>query len=178
MRKVILSLAVSLDGFIASKNGGVDWLAMEDLTEAADEMNEFFASIDTVLTGRKTYEKGIEFGQDGYDGFENYIFTRNKRNSRKENIKFVSTEVWEFVENLKRQPGKDIWLTGGGELVRTFLEENLIDELILAVQSKIIGAGIPLFLPHERQLDLELLDVKKRKSGTVQIHYRIKKISD
>ena len=168
---------MSLDGYIANEDGGVNWLAMEDLTEAADEMQEFFASIDTVLTGRKTYEKGIEFGQDGYDGFENYVFTRTRRESRKENIKFVSTDIREFVEELKRQPGKNIWLTGGGDLVRTFFEKNLIDELILAVQSKIIGTGIPLFLPHERRLDLALLNVKKRKSGTVQIHYRIKKTS-
>jgi len=165
---------MSLDGYIARENGDVDWLSMEDLTEAAEEMKEFFGSVDTILTGRKTYEKGIELGQDGYDGFTNYIFTRSERRSHKENIKFISTDVREFVEELKEQAGKNICLTGGGNLAKTFFEANLIDELILSVQSKIIGKGIPLFLPHGRQTDLELIDVKTRKSGSVQIAYRVK----
>lgn len=85
MRKVIFSSAMSLDGYIARKNGEVNWLSMEDLTEATDDMKEFLASVDTVLMGHKTYEKCLEFGQNGYDGFVNYLFTKSERESLKEN---------------------------------------------------------------------------------------------
>ena len=125
MRKIVLALAMSLDGYIARENGDVDWLAMEDLSEGADEMKEFFASVDTVLTGRKTYEKGLEMS--------------------------------------------------GGELAQTFFEHGLIDEIILGIQAKIIGSGIPLFLPHKQQTDLELISIKTRKSGSVQISCRVKR---
>lgn len=175
MRKIILGLAMSFDGYIARENGGVDWLKMEDLSEAADEMREFFASIDTVLTGRKTYEKGLELGMDGYDGLMNYVFTRTPRESNKDNVQFVFEDVKKFVERLKLQQGKDICLTGGGSLAKTFFVENLIDEIIIGVQPTILGKGIPLFLQHDKQIDLELFDVKTRRSGTVQLSYRVRR---
>lgn len=177
MRKVVLALALSLDGFVARENGDVDWLKMEDLTEGAEEMNEFFASIDAIFYGRKTYEKGLEMsgGKDYYgDRIMNYVFTRTPRQSRRKNLHFVSENVKEFVENLKSQNGKNIWLMGGGDLAKTFFEEHLIDELILGIQPTILGKGLPLFLPHARQSDLELTDVKTRRSGSVQISYRVK----
>lgn len=178
MRKIILALAVSLDGYIARENGDVDWLAMEDLQEGASEMNDFFSSIDTIFFGRKTYEKGLEMsdGESGGfgDGIMSYVFTRKLQTSNDKNLEFISKNVKEFVENLKKQDGKDIWLMGGGELAKTFFEEGLIDELVLGIQAKIIGRGIPLFLPHERQTNLELLETKTRKSGSVQITYRVK----
>jgi dihydrofolate reductase len=176
MRKVILALAVSLDGYIARENGDVDWLKMQDLSEAADESKEFFAAIDTIFFGRKTYEKGLEMG--GGASFGNNIkccvFTRSPRESVDANLQFVSENIVEFVENLKKQNGKNILLMGGGEIAATFFAENLIDEMILGVQPVILGAGIPLFVKPQKQIELERIDVKTRKSGTVQISYRMK----
>ncbi len=172
MRKIILGIAMSLDAYIARENGAVDWLRMEDLTEAAEEGKEFFASIDTILFGRKTYEKGLEMG-GGFGGVMNYVFTRTQRESKSENIRFVSENVKEFIEDLKRQDGKNILLMGGGDLAKTFFEAGLIDKIILSIQPTILGKGIPLFLPHERQTELELIDVKTRRSGSVQISYRL-----
>ncbi|MBA2737712.1 MAG: dihydrofolate reductase [Pyrinomonadaceae bacterium] len=176
MRKIIFALAASLDGYIARENGDVDWLKMEDLTEGADEMKEFFASIDTIFFGRKTYEKGLEMGGDFnmYGEVMNYVFSRTPHRSEIKNLDFVSENVKEFVEDLKRQDGKNILLMGGGSLAKTFFEEGLIDELIIGIQPVILGNGIPLFLPHEKQTELERFDVKTRKSGTVQISYRLK----
>ena len=176
MRKVILGLAASLDGYIARENGDVDWLKMEDLTEGAEEMKEFFASIDTIFWGRKTLSKGEEMGGDinMYGKVMNYVFSYTPRQSEIENLVFISENVVEFVENLKRQDGKNILLMGGGNLAKTFFEEGLIDELIIGIQPVILGKGIPLFLPQERQMELERFDVKMRESGTVQISYRVK----
>lgn len=177
MRKVILALAMSLDGYTARENGAVDWLRMEDLTEAQSEMMEFFNSIDTIFYGRKTYEKGLEMsgGKDYYgDAIMNYVFTRKPQSSERKNLQFVSENVGKFVENLKSQNGKNIWLMGGGDLAKTFFEMSLIDELILGIQPTILGNGRPLFLPHKKQSDLERIDVKTRKSGSVQVTYRVK----
>lgn len=176
MRKVVLGIAASLDNFIARENGDVDWLSMQDLTEAADEGKAFFESIDTILFGRKTYEKGLELGgASSFSATMNYVFTRHAPPaSQTVNIKFVSDDVKDFVENLKQQTGKNILLMGGGLLAQTFFAEKLIDEIILGVQPVVLGRGIPLFIPHDRQTDLQLVDVKIRKSGTVQLSYLVK----
>lgn len=176
MRKIILALAVSLDGYIARENGAVDWLKMQDLSEGADESREFFASIDAILWGRKSLTKGEEMGGDidMYGKVMNYVFTRAVRRSDRENLVFVSENVAEFVRDLKRRDGKNILLMGGGDIARTFFAEGLIDEMILGVQPVILGAGIPLFPPPQKQIELERIDVKLRKSGTVQISYRVK----
>ncbi len=169
---------MSLDGYIARENGDVDWLRMEDLTEATDEMKEFFASVDVILWGRKTYTKGLEMGGDiGMYGnkIKNYIFSRTPQTSEHENLQFVSENVNEFVRDLKRQEGKNIYLMGGGILAKNFFEAGLIDKIILSIQPTILGTGISLFLPHDKQTELELTDVKTRKSGSVQISYRMKK---
>ena len=177
MRKIILGLAVSLDGYIARQDGSVDWLKLQDLTEGAQEMQDFFSSIDAIFWGRKTFEKGIEMmgDEENSDGIMNYVFSRSARESRRRDVKFVSQNVKEFVEDLTHQEGKNISLMGGGDLARTFFQENLIDEIILGIQPVILGRGIPLFLPHDRQTELERIDVKLRQSGTVQIIYRVKK---
>lgn len=177
MRKVILASAMSLDGCVARENGDVDWLQMGDLTEAKEEMREFFSSIDAIFFGRKTYEKGLEMsgGKDYYgDAVTSYVFTRTPRASDRKNLQYVSANVGNFVENLKQSEGKNILLMGGGDLAKTFFEEHLIDELILGIQPTILGAGLPLFLPCDRQSDLKLIDVKTRKSGSVQITYQVK----
>jgi dihydrofolate reductase len=174
MRKVILGLAVSLDGYIARENGDVDWLSMEDLSEAADESKEFFGTVDTIIFGRKTYEKGLELGGGAIPGKTNYVFSHTLPEGEHKNINFVSENVKGFVEKLKQQEGKNILLMGGGNLAKTFFEEKLIDTIILGIQPKIIGRGIPLFLPHDRQTELQLIDVKTRQSGTVQVTYLVK----
>ncbi|HEX8637568.1 MAG TPA: dihydrofolate reductase family protein [Pyrinomonadaceae bacterium] len=176
MRKIILALAVSLDGYIARENDDVDWLKVQDLSEAADESREFFASIDTILWGRKTFSKGEEMGGDlnMFGAVMNYVFSRTPRTSDVENLQFVSENAAEFVENLKLTDGKNILLMGGGNIAATFFAADLIDEMILGIQPVVLGRGIPLFPPLQKQIELERIDVKLRKSGTVQISYRVK----
>lgn len=95
---------------------------MEDLSEAADEMKEFSASVDTILMGRKTYEKCLEFGRNSYNGFVNYVFTKSKRESLKENVKFISSDVREFIENLKRQKVKTFGCWSAVKSLKSFLK--------------------------------------------------------
>lgn len=184
MRKVKYSVANSLDDFIARQDGAVDWLFMD----GDYGMREFFASIDTVLLGRKTYEfalshspkprksrskKGKGQRASGW-GMKSYVFSRTMKKAADEGVSIISENAGEFVRNLKAEAGKDIWLMGGGELARSLFAENLVDEISLAIHPVLLGSGIPLFPDIGKQIDLELIDCKTHKNGVVQVAYRVK----
>ncbi len=174
MRKVIYALAASLDGFIATSEGGVEWLKMQDLEEGAEEMGEFFSGIDTILYGRKTFEKGLEMDDSGteFKGIRNVVFSRSKTFAPIGNVEFVEGDAAEYVRNLKEADGKNILLMGGGEIAGFFMKKGLIDELIVGIQPVALGDGIPLFSGPLEITELERTGVKLRRSGTVQVSYR------
>src|ERR1051326_8615545 len=173
MRIVTFGGANSLDNYIARKDDAVDWLLWSD--EAAQVMADFWKTIDTVLMGRKTYEVAARQGHGGsYPGVQSYVFSRTLPAGVRDGITFVSTDVVEFVQKLKQQPGKDICLMGGGELARPLFEADLIDELGFNIHPVLLGSGIPLFYPMNRQLNLELKDCKTFKNGCVVVSYRVK----
>ncbi|MCI0553960.1 MAG: dihydrofolate reductase family protein [Anaerolineae bacterium] len=180
MRKVVYSLTNSLDNFIARTDGGADWILMDD--ELMNEFPKFFEMYDTVLMGRKTYDvsyaqsQNEEASQDesGFMGMKTCVFSRTMKESPGAEVEVVSEDAGEFVRNLKHQSGKDIWLMGGGNLAASLLKENLIDEIGLAIQPVLLGSGIPLFPEIGRQFDLQLIESKTYKNGTVSVTYRIK----
>ncbi len=167
MRKLILFIACSLDGCIARENGDVDWL----FTDQDYGYAEFLSSIDTVLMGRKTYEQVLTFGEYPYQGIEGYVFSRTRGNGRDENAAFVSGDVAGFVRDLKRRPGKAIWLVGGGELVRSFVQHDLIDEYEIFVHPVVLGSGIPLFRSPLPETRLRLERCRTFDTGLVQLTY-------
>lgn len=184
MRKVKYFVANSLDGFIARKDGAVDWLFMDGTDYG---MGQFFRSIDAVLLGRKTYEFALahspkpkrkskkaksetSFGS----GMESYVFSRTMKAAPDEEVRIVSENAAEFVRNLKAEAGKDIWLMGGGELAGSLLAENLVDEIELNIHPVLLGSGVPLFSEIGKQIDLELIECKAHKNGCVQVTYRVK----
>lgn len=175
MRKVIYALAASLDGFIATSEGGVEWLKMQDLEEGAEEMGEFFSGIDTILYGRKTFEKGLEMDDSGteFKGIRNVVFSRSKTFAPIGNVEFVEGDAAEYVRVLKKADGKNILLMGGGEIAGFLMKKGLIDELIVGIQPVALGDGIPLFSRPLEIIELERTDVKLRRSGTVQVSYRV-----
>lgn len=173
MRKVKYALATSLDNFIARPDGAVDWLFMKG--EHMSDFAEYSKSFDTILMGRKTYDFLLQHGMTAYPGMENYVFSRTMRDSPDEQVKIIAENAGEFVRELKNVPGGDIYLNSGGDLARTFFEENLIDEIILNVHPVLLGAGIPLFPKLTRQIDLQLLDSKTYKNGLVLLFYQVKK---
>jgi dihydrofolate reductase len=184
MRKVKYFVANSLDNFIARPDGGVEWLFMDGTDYG---MKEFFASIDTMLMGRKTYEftlshnprpkrksKKAKPKRSSKFGMRSYIFSRTLKPEENEDVEIISENAGEFVRNLKAEEGKDIWLMGGGELARSMFAENLVDEIGLNVHPVLLGAGIPLFPDIGKQIDLELLECKAYQNGCVQLTYRVK----
>lgn len=177
-RKIIVEVATSADGFIARKDGAVDWL---DRPRTAGDygMAKFFKSIDTILWGRKTYELVLKFLKEGvatpdmYAGVRNYAFSRKPPKKVLDGFEFVTEPIPKFVRRLRAQKGKNIWMMGGGGIIASFLDAGAIDEFIIHVIPTFIGEGIPLIAPSRRTLPLKLLSTKKFSDGVVRLHYQV-----
>lgn len=166
MRQLVLYIATSLDGYIARPSGAVDWL----FTDQDYGYTAFFASIDTVLMGRKTYEQVLSFGAYPYQGTRGFICSRTARRPDA-HVTFVSDELASFVAELKRAPGQRIWLVGGSEIVAECVRHDLVDECIISVHPIILGTGLPLFAPGLPERPLRLMQVERFDSGLVQMSY-------
>jgi dihydrofolate reductase len=176
-RKIIVYIAVSADGSIARPDGDVSWLD-RPRPKGNYGMGEFGKSIDTILWGRKTYSKGIEMGmKDGGFGskIKDYLFSRQPQKSLLKGFELVTEPIRPFVERLRAQPGKDIWMMGGGGIIASFLDEGEIDEFSFHVIPIFIGEGIPLIQPRHLSMPLKLLSTKKFSDGVVHLHYRVLK---
>jgi len=154
MRRIILNIASSLDGYIAREDGSIDWLPTD---EEDFGMKKFMDSIDTVFLGRTTYEQILTFDcAYPYADKKSYVFSRNS-GENKENIEFVSDMI-DFAKKLVESPGKGIWLVGGGEIISAFLKAGLIDEIILSEIPIVIGSGIPLFKNVGKDIRFDILE--------------------
>jgi len=172
VRKVTFGVGNSLDNFIARTDHAVDWLRWDK--EVAAVSAAFWKTIDTVVMGRKTYEVALASGTTSYPGVKNYVFSRTLRESPDEKVAIISEDAAEFVRKLKKRKGKGICVMGGGELAKSLFEADLIDEIGLNIHPVLLGSGIPLFLPMNRQVDLELLECKMFANGCVLTRYRVK----
>ncbi|TWI57804.1 dihydrofolate reductase family protein [Halalkalibacter nanhaiisediminis] len=173
-RKIVLFIAQSLDGYIATKGDSLDWLFKVE-GEGDNGYSEFFETIDTILIGKRTYDWIMkhEKGQFPYQNKDCYVFSRSQLDDTND-VKFVNEDIVNFTHNLKKEEGKNIWIVGGGDLLHTFLKEKLVDELILTVAPTIIGEGIPLFKIGDYQLDLSLKGTRTF-NQFVELHYKVKK---
>jgi dihydrofolate reductase len=174
MRKVTFGGANSLDNYLARSDHAVDWLLWGK--EAAAVMTDYWKTIDTVLMGRKTYEVAVRSGHGGGSspGMKTYVFSQTLSEDLHDGVTIVRQDAAEFVRDLKRQEGKDICLMGGGELARPLFEAGLIDEIGFNIHPVLLGSGIPLFHPMNRQIDLELRECRAFKNGCVYVTYRVK----
>ena len=173
-RKIILFIAQSLDGYIATKDDSLEWLFKVE-GKGDNGFSQFIDPIDTVLMGKKTYKWIMEQNKDEYPYSEktSYVFLNKKQKNTKD-VKFIYQDIVNFTQNLKSEADKDIWMVGGGNLLYTFLRENLIDELIITVAPVILGEGIPLFKVGNYHLDLTLLGTQNF-NQFVQLHYKVNK---
>ncbi|WP_068982616.1 dihydrofolate reductase family protein [Lysinibacillus xylanilyticus] len=182
-RKIILDLAVSLDGFIEGKNGEVDWCIMDPEMEFTNFLNQ----IDTILYGRKSYDLWGQYTPttgapddekemwELVHGKEKYVFSRTQKGSDSKAI-FVNENIPEEVNKLKNTPGKDIWLYGGASLITTFIDLGLVDEFRLSVHPVVLGEGRPLFVDIKQRLNLNLMNTRTFSSGVVQLIYHSNRI--
>jgi len=172
-KNIILYIATSLDGFIARKDGSVDWLSPYEKGQEDYGYNEFFKKIGTVIMGNTTYKQVLTFGEFPYRGKDCFVFTRNKEKSKDENVTFVSKNAKDFISQLREN--KNIWLVGGASIIDEFLKFDLIDEFIITIIPILLGEGIPLFRGRSNEKNLKLIDVKTFDQGLVQLHYERKR---
>jgi dihydrofolate reductase len=142
--------------------------------EAAESMTDYWATIDTILMGRKTYEAALKHGKgkNPYSDVKSYVFSRTLENA--EGAEIVSENAVEFVRDLKNVEGKDVCVMGGDDFAKTLFEANLINEIGFDIHPILLGNGIPLFYEMNRQIDLELLDCKIFKNSCLLATYRVK----
>lgn len=171
MRKLLLYIATSMDGYIAQSDGSVGWLDEVPHPEGADYgYGTFYAGIDTTLMGNATYQQVLGFGEFPYQGKANYVFSR-QAHAAAEHVKFVQSDPAAFVSALKKAPGGDIWLVGGGQLNTLMLDAGLIDEVLLFQMPLVLGAGIALFPGARKTPPVKLLTSEHYSSGVTFLHY-------
>lgn len=185
MRKIILNLAVTLDGFIEGPNGEIDWCNFEPDSGSGSNIEShfdvFLDTIDTIFYGRVSYDMWGEYQPpanasqaekklwNGVHSKTKYAFSSNPRYNS--NATYITSDIAKKVEEIKNQPGKDIWLYGGARLITSFMNLGLIDNYLLAVHPVILGAGKPLFSDIQNRVGLKLNQVTTSESGVILLNY-------
>lgn len=181
MRKIILDLAVSLDGFIEGEKGEVDWCILDE--EVSQELLKLASEIDTVLYGRVSYEgygnytpvdNATAFEKQFYSQINNMqkvVFSRNE-SFNPPGVTIIRDNIKDAITKLKSQPGKDIWLFGGALLISGLIAEDLIDEYRIALHPVVLGAGKPLFNKVKERVSLRLAHTRAFNSGLVRLYYQ------
>ena len=177
MRKLIIYIATSLDGYIAKPNDDLSFLKLVEKEGEDYGYAEFTATIDTIILGRKTYDWVLkEIGSSHYDNGERnvYVITRTAKPSV-EKTTFYTGDLTELVQQLKFQSGKNIYCDGGSEIINELLKKDLIDEMIISVIPVLLGSGTRLFKDGRPEQLLELVSTKTFETGLIQMHFKRKK---
>jgi dihydrofolate reductase len=180
-RKIIVYIATSADGYIARPDGDVEWL--NRLPRTVDYgIGKFYATIDTILFGRKTYDWSLNYAKKTgkkkglFDSkVANYVFSRTPPKRGAPEVEFVTEPVKVFAQRLRATPGKHIWMMGGGGLIASFLDAGEIDEFDIHVIPVFIGEGIPLIAPRHRDVPLRLRSARKYPDGVVRLRYDVER---
>lgn len=153
MRRVILYIAMSLDGYIAGEDDDLSFLdGYEHVKLVQSSYGDLMAHIDTIIMGRKTYDWILKMLSWPYEGYQTIVLTSTPIDSPYATM--VSASIDRVMSDLKEKDGKDIWLVGGGQLASQFIKKGLVDEMVLAFIPKLLGKGIPLFQEVEGQFHL------------------------
>ena len=181
-RKVTFGGANSLDNYFARADGSADWLMWSD--EAGEIMKDYWANIDTVIMGRKTWDfatanapkpkKKKSKSEGPFGNMKTYVFSRTLQPGEALGATILNSDPAEFVRDLKVNEGKGICIMGGGDLARSLFEAGVIDEIGFNIHPVLLGSGIPLFHSMNKQIDLELVECRPFKNGCVYVLYRVK----
>ena len=171
MRRVVYSVAMSLDGFIAGPNGEYDWITMDP----AINWKAFMGRFDTMLLGRKTYQISAGSGPS-MKSMKTVVFSRTLTLPRNSRATVVRDNAAEFVAGLKQESGKDMWLMGGGVLFRSLLDSGQVDAVEVGLIPILLGKGIPFLPPTDQRQKLELKKAEKLEAtGTVMLNYDVRR---
>ena len=169
MGKIILYIASSLDGYIAKENGSVGWLPKID----SFFYDQFYKTINSVILGNNTYQQVLTFGEYPYKDKKSYVFTRNKNQTNHDNVEFVSN-IDSFECDILPILNGNVWLVGGSQIISSFVNYDIVDEIILYVIPILLGKGIPLFANIQKEISLELIKTTNHNNLT-ELHYKVQK---
>jgi len=169
MRRVRYAVAASLDGYIAGPKGEADWIIMNPEID----FRALFEQFDTFLIGRRTFETMARVGRGETPGMKTFVFSRTLRQQDYPGVALVAEKCEETVAALLAEPGKDIWLFGGGSLFRSLLNAGLVDTVEVAIIPVLLGGGIPLLAPPASQTKLNLTSHKVYKTGIISLEYAV-----
>ncbi len=173
-RTVILYIAMSLDGYIARVDNTIDWLSVVEQQGEDYGYSDFVGSVDTVIMGRKTYEKVLTFGGEfPHKGRMCYVLSRTQSGTN-EHVTFFNGAAADLVRKLKQKGGANIFVDGGADVVNSLMTVNLIDKFVLSVIPVFLGSGIPLFQSGRPEQLLKLTNSFTFPSGLVQLWYEKK----
>jgi dihydrofolate reductase len=168
VRKIQYGVAVSLDGFIAGPNGESDWIEIDPEIDFSAIQSQF----DTLLMGRRTYEAAVRrLGRAAFTGKATFVFSRQLAPKDHPGVTIISELTRQWLQALKRQEGKDIWLMGGGELFRKLLDFGEVDSMNITTVPVMLGAGTPLMSPPYAPTKLALTTHRVYKSGNISMTY-------
>lgn len=185
MRKVILSMMVSLDGYIEDQNRQIGWHVWDD--EMSRYMGLFFTRVDTLLLGRVTYQMMRDFWTTSAADKEDSAIADNMNRVNKivfsktletvswgkwDNARLIQGGIAKEVEELKGREGKDLVMFGGANLASAFVKRGLLDEYQLIVNPVVLGKGTPIFQEMKEILHMELIETRTFKCGNVLLSYK------
>lgn len=173
MRKLVYSVAASLDGFIAGPNGEYDWIPDDPDMDLAT----LFQRFDTLVTGSGTYRTFRSGGQESIPGMRMIVFSKSLSQNDCPGVELHSGDAADFTHALKQEDGKDIWLFGGGKLFKSLVAAGLVDEVEVAVAPVLLGEGIPLLPGPAERHRLKLTRHRTYGSGIVLLSYAISRES-
>ena len=178
MRKIIAGFATTIDGFIEGANGEIDWIIYDK--EQFKDLGKQWENLDAMFHGRKTYEASLKMSKESGGDQENpfahmkqYVFSNTLKEVEQGYI-LVNGDLITEVEKIRNQPGKDIAVFGGAELLSSLLNYDLVDELSLAICPSLIGKGNAFFQHIEKRIDCKVKEVKSYDSGLISITYQRK----
>jgi dihydrofolate reductase len=181
--RVTIHMAASLDGFIARKDGSVDWLETSDKFEGGDTMTpefvaEFLKTIDCYVMGSRTYETALDFEAKGlgwsYGDKPTFVLTSRELRKARETVEFFSGELALLVDERLKPNFRSIWFVGGGQVSGECLRLGLADEVRYSIMPIVIGDGISFFDGLARDVALHLVEVKAYESGMVALRYEVR----
>ncbi len=176
MGKVIVYIAQSVDGYIARKNGDISWLRPYENQSEDHGYNEFLSDVATLVIGSTTYQQVLTFGEWPYGEKKTYVLTdRNLKKVPGADIEFYSRDLRGLIGHIKSKSDKDIWVVGGAQVVSSFLNEQLVDRLMIFIVPILLAEGIRLFTNIEQETPLTLIASKRFPTGIVLVHYSVTK---